>query len=128
MCAASPPSGVSWNYNPQRFLGPEHAGIIERRQRLLEESPSGRRHKRQRFDRLRAALEPMRAAVAGLRQHVSEELEQARHAAEANALLRRRDYSFVLHPEQTLRPFLERWLAPDLAAGDPGESAAGRHG
>jgi hypothetical protein len=34
----------------------------------------------------------------------------------ANAILRRRDYPFVLYPERTLRPFCEQFLAADASA------------
>ena len=34
-----------------------------------------------------------------------------------NAILRRRDYSWVLYPEETLRPFLQRLLDVSTGAG-----------
>ncbi len=37
-------------------------------------------------------------------------LARMRAEAAANAVLRRRDYSWVLYPEETLRPFLQRFL------------------
>jgi hypothetical protein len=36
--------------------------------------------------------------------------DRVRVEARANAVLRRRDYSWVLYPEGTLRPFLGRFL------------------
>jgi hypothetical protein len=39
------------------------------------------------------------------------ERERVRSEVEANAILQRRDYAWVLYPEETLRPFLQRFLS-----------------
>jgi hypothetical protein len=39
-----------------------------------------------------------------------EELRRVRSEVQANTILHRRDYSWVLDPEETLRPFLQRFL------------------
>ena len=59
----------------------------------------------------------LRAVNADLRPYVADQLpaaeaERERAAAElaANAVLRRRDYPWVLYPEATLRPFLKQFL------------------
>jgi hypothetical protein len=37
-------------------------------------------------------------------------LDRARQEAAANAVLMRRDFAWVLYPEQVLKPFLQRFL------------------
>jgi hypothetical protein len=109
-------------YNPQRHLDdgarsrPEVAGLVARKQALIREEPADRRGRRQRFRQIREASELLRASVEG-------DLEAARAGeaecdaeVRANAVLRRRDYPFVLYPEETLRPFCEQFLAADAAA------------
>ena len=61
-------------------------------------------------------LREVEGAVAGVR--IAEQAagggegtgESARPRSSANAVLKRRDYSWVLYPEETLRPFLQRFL------------------
>jgi hypothetical protein len=92
------------DYNPQRFL-PGHPAEAERRA-LLTSPPATRRARRAWFAKLRQLLGPMREQLAQTRAEVVEKLWRAEREAEANAVLRRRDYSFVLYPESSLRPFL----------------------
>jgi hypothetical protein len=103
-------------YNPQRHLGdsalsqPEVADLMMRKEALIHEEPADRRGRRERFRQIREVS-------AQLRSFVGAELEVARQSdaeceaeLHANAILRRRDYPFVLYPEKTLRPFCERFL------------------
>ena len=39
------------------------------------------------------------------------ELTRVRSEVDANAILRRRDYPWVLYPEEALRPFLQQLLS-----------------
>ena len=48
----------------------------------------------------------LQAREEALRQ----QLQVCREQAQANAVLRRRDYAFPLYPEATLRPFCQRFL------------------
>jgi hypothetical protein len=109
-------------YNPQRHLKaeklsrPDIAESVRRKQALVRQRPQDRRGRRERFRQIREAS-------ASLRHLVDEELAAARRqAAEceieagANSILRRRDYPFVLYPEETLRPFCERFLIADASA------------
>ena len=53
----------------------------------------------------------LRAGAAGRIPEAAAELRRVREEAHANAVLHRRDYAWVLYPEGTLRPFLQRFLA-----------------
>ena len=60
----------------------------------------------------------LRAVNADLRPYVADQLPKAEAERErihaevaANAVLRRRDYPWVLYPEATLRPFLQQFLS-----------------
>ena len=78
---------------------------------IAAEPPRGEREARRAWYRaLRSNTERLRpfvetqglGALAGLNHAIEE--------AESNTVLRRRDYSWVLYPEETLRPFLQRFL------------------
>jgi len=88
-------------WNPQRYL-PGHPADAERRA-LLASPPADRAGRREWFARSRSLLEPMRRDLHGLPEAAAARLGRARREADANALLRRRDYSFVLFPEEALR-------------------------
>ncbi|HEY8504560.1 MAG TPA: hypothetical protein VIL46_08250, partial [Gemmataceae bacterium] len=101
-------------WNPQRHLPPdaparpEVAATVASRRALLADDPPDRPRRRERFWRLRRATEALRPYVADELGEVRERLARAEQEARANAILRRRDYAFVLFPEEVLRPFLTR--------------------
>ena len=109
-------------YNPQRHVGhdalsrPEVAALVRRKEALLGEEPPDRRGRRERFRQLREVTELLRAAVGGRLAEVRQRLANCEAEVHANAILRRRDYPFVLYPERVLRPLCERFLAADAAA------------
>jgi hypothetical protein len=103
-------------WNPQRHLTgpeaerPEVRELIRRHDELAAAEPPDRAGRRRRFrelreigGRLRALLQPQLAEARG-------DLERARREAAANAMLTRRDFAWVLYPEETLRPLLQRFL------------------
>jgi hypothetical protein len=108
-------------YNPQRHLdGPRHtfvdSALVARKEALIREQPADRRGRRERFREIREVSERLRASING-KLAVARQGEAACDAAlRANAILMRRDYSFVLYPEETLRPFCEQFLATDASA------------
>ncbi|MBN9517256.1 hypothetical protein J0H58_01860 [bacterium] len=106
------------HWNPQRHLSAEDARrpevrtlVSDRAMTIAAEPPRGEREARRAWYRaLRSNTERLRpfvetqglGALAGLNHAIEE--------AESNTVLRRRDYSWVLYPEETLRPFLQRFL------------------
>jgi hypothetical protein len=54
--------------------------------------------------------ERLRPYVSKLEPAARDLLERAELEVRANEVLRRRDYSWVLYPEEMLRPFLQRFL------------------
>jgi hypothetical protein len=109
-------------YNPQRHLDdnalsrPDVAALAGRKRALLSEEPADRRGRRERFRQLREVTELLRAPVEGKLLATRQRLADCQAEVHANAILRRRDYPFVLYPERVLRPFCERFLAADAAA------------
>lgn len=110
--------------NPQRHLA---RGLSAEADRLLDEraalvagqdaawSRSGltRRQRRghspenaRRFRRLREVTGRLAELTAAQRRRVEEELAAVRRARRANRVLASREFSFVLSPEEKLRPFL----------------------
>jgi hypothetical protein len=103
-------------YNPQRHLDggarsrPEIAELAARKEAIIREEPVDRRGRRERFRQIRDLSERLRAAVEGDLAGARRAADGCEAAAQANAILMRRDYPFVLYPESTLRPFCERFL------------------
>jgi hypothetical protein len=104
------------HWNPQRRIPgsasdrPDVRALLARHQELVEHEPAdsaGRRERFREFRRIADQLRPLNAAAVATAEAM---LARARTEAHANAILRRRDYSWVLFPEDVLRPFLQRFL------------------
>jgi hypothetical protein len=106
-------------WNPQRYLSaeqladPDVKALVEAHAELATAEPPPGAHaaRREWFRKLQALTERLRPLVAGLVPHAEAELARVRSEVTANAVLRRRDYPWVLYPEETLRPFLQRFLS-----------------
>jgi hypothetical protein len=105
-------------WNPQRHLSPEALArpevrqLVEEKQSLAAKEPprgehAARRDWFRRFHQVTGQLQPLMADRAA---EVESQLDRARAESRANAILKRRDYSWVLYPEKTLRPFLQQFL------------------
>jgi hypothetical protein len=104
-------------WNPQRHLGDagrdralaewaaEKADWIARR----PQTPAHRRH---RFQVLRDLTERLRQPLGAQAEALAQELARCDRLLAAEAVLRRRDYSFCLYPAAVLRPFCEQFLTP----------------
>jgi hypothetical protein len=101
------------HWNPHRHLPadtPAVRELVERHRQLEAADPADAAGRKQRFRDFRAIGEELRPRVAGEIAHTREERKRAEAEAAANAALMRRDFSWVLYPEATLRPFLQRFL------------------
>jgi hypothetical protein len=106
------------HWNPQRHLTAADSARTEVRALLDEkaalvtaEPPFGDRAARRAWFRaLQSVTERLRPFVAEQVTPAEAASALARTAANADAVLGRRDYSWVLYPEATLRPFLQRFL------------------
>jgi hypothetical protein len=103
-------------WNPQRRIPgpasdrPDVRALLARHQELIEHEPpdpAGRRARFREFRRIKDELRPLNAAAVTTAEGM---LARARQEVRANAVLRRRDYSWVLYPEDVLRPFLQQFL------------------
>ena len=104
------------HWNPQRHLPPDAydrpdvRALLAEKAALAAAEPTDRAARREWFRTLQAVTKRLRRFV---RDRVGPaEAARARTEAEAaaNAVLRRRDYAWVLYPEETLRPFLQQFL------------------
>lgn len=103
------------HWNPESAMDasdPTHAAMLAEKQRLLGATIPDRQDRRWNYrslrrlgDGMRDAVRPQAAAMAGRESRQSLEVK-------ANGRLRRRDYSFLLYPEEYLRRMLF-----DLAGG-----------
>ncbi len=103
------------HWNPQRHLDgdPRAQPLIERKKALIAAEPPGNTARRERFTELRAVTETLRSTTGERESKLRGRLETCTRQVQANAVLRRRDYSFCLYPEAVLRPFFEQFLERD---------------
>jgi hypothetical protein len=105
-------------WNPQRHIEPDQARnntiqrLIAEKERLIRGEPSSRDHpvRREWFRSLRSITDHLRTYVQAQIPVTEHELKRIELESKANEVLHRRDYSWVLYPEATLRPFLARFL------------------
>ncbi len=106
------------HWNPQRHLSeedarrPEVRALVSDRAVMIAAEPSREEREARRawYRALRSNTERLRPFVEAQGLGALARLNHAIEEAESNAVLRRRDYSWVLYPEETLRPFLQRFL------------------
>jgi hypothetical protein len=82
--------------------------LIDKKKRRLDEQPTTRAARRARYRELLHLTEALRPAVAGEIAAAESELSHCEQGLAANEILARRDYSFVLFPEEMLRDFFAR--------------------
>jgi hypothetical protein len=98
-------------WNTHALPGADAALLAEHARLTAHEPPRGRHaERREWFRALQRVKERLRAAVADEVPVAEAEVDRVRCEVEANAVLQRRDYPWVLYPEETLRPFLQRFL------------------
>jgi hypothetical protein len=103
------------HYNPQRHLdelvaGSEYTELAARKQALIAQNPTKATERRQRFHQLRTLTEELRRPLLSREQELRQQLTHCDRQLRANAVLTRRDYSFCLFPESSLRPFCSQFL------------------
>lgn len=108
-------------WNPQRHLPLGHGceATVARRYEWQTANPVAAVAKRQRFIKLRELNESLAPAVSPQRAAVRVEMAGMKNEVAANAILRRRDYSFVLFPESMLRGWLTSAAAPPTSPPHP---------
>ena len=101
------------HWNPQRHLSPGVTTelLAGKAALIAAEPPVGERAARRAwFRELQAITEELRPFVRKQVPVAKANLARVRAEVAANEVLRRRDYSWVLYPEEVLRPFLRRFL------------------
>ncbi len=103
-------------HNPQRHLDeldtiPEDAKrLAQAKEELIGTRGQTRRERRRRFFDLRKLTEQLSEYLEKQQEATRVELKKCREKMRANSLLRKRDYSFVLYPEEQLQEFLTQFL------------------
>lgn len=99
------------DWNPERFIDLREAiGLKRRKSELLEHPPTGKAKRRAWFRELQEVKREIRQFVTAQISDTERKWAHARSEVMANSILRRRDYSWVLYPEEVLRPFLQGFL------------------
>lgn len=95
-------------WNPQRHLDRAVSEPLSaEKARLIAAEPAEPTRRRAWFRGLRTVTEQLRQFTHDQIVEVEIALVRIRQEADANAILRRRDYSWVLYPEDVIRPFLQ---------------------
>jgi hypothetical protein len=108
-------------WNPQRHLEEGQAAsrtthqLISEKEKLIQAEPATKDHRVRRtwFRSLRSVTDDLFVSVESQIPLAEDTRQRIQLECEANAVIRRRDYSWVLYPESTLRPFLQRLLHLD---------------
>lgn len=108
-------------WNPQRHISDEDLSRPEvhclwlRRQQLIASEPPLQDHmaRKEWFNANREVTKALRQWVAEAIEKEQHQLEQLKRQVTANALLRRRDYAWVLHPSDQLRTLAEKGISLD---------------
>ena len=102
------------HWNPQRHLDlasiPSLRAVYDEKQEWMRRQLAEAAGRRQRFAMLRSLTERLHEPLQDKERQLREKLARYEKQLEANAVLRRRDYSFCLYPEETLREFCTRFL------------------
>jgi hypothetical protein len=104
------------HYNPQRHLGPALAhdpGLAELAREKwdwIARRPADPVGRRERFRVLREVTERLRAPLVAREHQSREELRRLDRQLAASSVLHRRDFSFCLYPESSLRPFCTQFM------------------
>jgi hypothetical protein len=102
------------HWNPQRHLPAGTAAeLVARKAALAANEPPVSDHAARKvwFRELQQLTESLRPLVADQLPAAERELARIRTEVAANDVLQRRDFSWVLYPEATLRPFLQQFLS-----------------
>jgi hypothetical protein len=103
-------------WNPQRHVPgpeaerPEVRELFRRHDILAAVEPPDRAGRKRRFRELREVGDQLRTLLMPRMAESRNWLDRARQELAANAVLMRRDFAWVLYPEQVLKPFLQRFL------------------
>lgn len=103
-------------WNPQRHLTAgapfEAKRLAERKLILIRQEPpwSERTTRRRWFQALREVTETLRGYVSESLQSLQNQHQLSQRWQQCQKVLRRRDYAWVLFPEEVLRPFLTQFL------------------
>jgi hypothetical protein len=106
------------HWNPDRYIEPnelqrlEVGTLVNEKRRLIAAEPPQNKHAQRRewFRKLRDVTLQLQTFTIHLEQRATAKVELWKMQAQANAILTRRDFPWVLYPENTLRPFLQQFL------------------
>lgn len=100
------------HWNPQRHVSLESAAakLAVHKQAWIDQQPSTRPERRERFRVLRELTEHLRQYTAERQEDLRIQWTRREQEVRANAVLKRRDYAFCLYPEAPLRDFCRRFL------------------
>jgi hypothetical protein len=100
-------------WNPQRYLradDPTARQLAAEKQQWIEREPANSAGRQERFYQLHNLTMRLRDYVSEEEKQAEADLQRCKAEVAANKILTNREYSFVLYPEEKLRPFLTQFL------------------
>jgi hypothetical protein len=105
--------GRNLHWNPQRFVDmtdPTYANLHDEKMEWLARKPQTHAERRERYRMLLRLTEALRPAVAKQEAELQIAVNRCDQELAANEILFRRDYPFVLYPDEKLKPFCTQLL------------------
>lgn len=103
------------HWNPQRYVQGQDE-TIEEWQRLVAYVPVNRVTRAARAETLERLRSKLRPLLANAMNEVQTNIRSTQVQHRANVILHRRDYAWILYPEEPLRDFLQQFLDPGVFA------------
>jgi len=100
-------------WNPERYIlsdNPNARQLIVEKHDWIEQQPADSAGRRERFFQLHNLTMRLRDYVTDEQKEAEADLQRCEAEVAANRILTNREYSFVLYPEEKLRPFLTQFL------------------
>jgi hypothetical protein len=100
-------------WNPQRYITSDNRNarqLMLEKQHWIEQEPADAAGRRERFYQLHNLTMRLRDYVTEHEKQAEADLQRCEAEVAANKILTNREYSFVLYPEEKLRPFLTQFL------------------
>lgn len=100
-------------WHPEQFADasdPKVRELIEQKREWLAREPKTHAAKRERYRELLRLTEAIRPGTAKQEAELQQSLDRCDQELAANEILFRRDYPFILYPEEKLKPFCTQFL------------------
>jgi len=96
------------DWNPQRYSGVEAGALVELKEKLMKQDPTGNAERKTWFRQLASVTQQLRPHVGSETEAAKTHLTHRLREARANEALIRRDFAWCLFPEDLLKRFCQK--------------------